>query len=65
MSLESLNDTQTSSLNTALEQMKRKREVISQLDTRIAELITTPEELDEAILERRISRYATRENTPC
>lgn len=51
MSLESLNDTQTSSLNTALEQMKRKREVISQLNTRISELITTPEELEEVILE--------------
>ena len=42
---------QTSSLNTVLEQMKRKREIISQLDTKITELVTTPEELEDAILE--------------
>ena len=45
MSLENLDEIQISSLTTALEQLKRKKEILSQLDTRIAESITVPGEL--------------------
>ena len=39
------------SLNTAIEQLNRKKEKLSQIDQRVAELIESPEDLEEAIFE--------------
>lgn len=39
------------SIRTALEQLQRKKELIHQMDQRIAELIQTPEDLEEAVCE--------------
>ena len=39
------------SLNTAIEQLNRKKEKLSQLDQRVAELIESPDDLEEAIFE--------------
>ena len=39
------------SLNTAIEQLNRKKEKLSQVDQRAAELIESPEDLEEAIFD--------------
>ena len=39
------------SLNTAIKQLNRKKEKLSQIDQRVAELIESPEDLEEAIFE--------------
>ena len=51
MTLDTLDELQMSSLKTALEQLWKKKDVITQLDSQIVEQTTTPEGLEEAILE--------------
>lgn len=51
MATETIDQFQLTALMTASEQLQKRKETIAQLDTRIVELITTPEGLEEAILE--------------
>ena len=46
-----MHELQLTSLTTASEQLRKRKEKISQLDAQIIELITNPEGLEEAILE--------------
>ena len=38
-------------LRTAVEQLRKKKEIINQIDQQIAELVQMPEELEEAVCE--------------
>ena len=51
METEGITALQLTSLTTAAEQLQRRKETISQLDAQIIELFTTPESLEETILE--------------
>ena len=51
METEGITALQLTSLTTAAEQLQRRKETISQLDAQIVELLTTPESLEETILE--------------
>ena len=51
MGATTVDEFQLTSLMTASEQLQKRKETIAQLDTRILELLTTPEDLEEAILE--------------
>ena len=51
MHAEAMDELQLTALTTASEQLQRRKETIAQVDSRIVELITNPEGLEEAILE--------------
>ena len=51
METEGITALQLTSLTTAAEKVQRRKETISQLDAQIVELLTTPESLEETILE--------------
>ena len=46
------------SLTTAVEQLNRKKETLSQIDTRISELIESPEDLEGTIFEAKETKNA-------
>ena len=51
MGAETIHEFQLTSLMTVSQQLQKRKETIVQLDARIAELLTTPKELEEAILD--------------
>ena len=51
MGATTVDEFQLTSLMTASEQLQKRKETIAQLDARIVELLTTPEDLEETILE--------------